>query len=69
MIVIATIVLAIPCAGLYFLVGRLICPARERLPVSRMDTTAIVQTIKRGWNALPVGPASSIGFDPVLPEH
>ncbi|PMB97831.1 MULTISPECIES: hypothetical protein [Brevibacterium] len=69
MIVIAIIILGLPCVGLYFLLGRFICPRRERLPLNRMDSTALAQTITRGWNAIPVGPAASIGFTPVLPQR
>ncbi|MBU8579762.1 hypothetical protein [Brevibacterium luteolum] len=69
MIAIAIIVLSLPCVGLYFLLGRLMCPRRERLPLNRMDSTALAQTITRGWNAIPVGPAASIGFTPVLSQR
>ncbi|MBD8021417.1 hypothetical protein [Brevibacterium gallinarum] len=68
MIVTAVIVLSLPCVGLYFLLGRLMCPRRERMPFSEMDSAAVAQTISRGWDAVPVGPASSIGFTPVLPQ-
>lgn len=69
MIAIVIIILGLPCVGLYFLIGRLMCPSRERLPFRSMDSAAIAQTITRGWNALPVGPASSVGFTPVLPQR
>ncbi|MFB9774867.1 hypothetical protein [Brevibacterium otitidis] len=68
MIAIAIIVLSLPCVGLYFLLGRLMCPRHERLPFSEMDSAAVAQTITRGWDAVPVGPASSVGFSPVLPQ-
>lgn len=67
MILAAVAILGFPCVGLYFVIGRLVCPARDRLPFRSMDSTAIAQTISRGWNALPGGPASAADFTPVLP--
>lgn len=38
-------------ASAYFGIGRVACPAQERLPLRELDNGAIIATIVRGWHA------------------